>query len=238
VAPPVFDTVTVHVEFPPEPKLVGLHVNPLTTIAVASEIEVVCVLPFSVAVMVADWPLMIVPAVAVKVAVVLPAATVTEAGTVNPAVLLDRLTIGPFVFDTVTVHVEVPPDPRLVGLQASPLSTVAAASATVAVAVPPFNVAVMVAAWSLAIVPAAAVNVAVVLPAPTATAAGTISADALLDRVTVAPPVFDTVTVHVELAPDPRLVGLHVSPLTTVAVASEILAVRVLPFRAVVSVAA
>jgi hypothetical protein len=57
------------------------------------------------------------------------------------------------------------------------------------------------------------VKVAVVFPAPTVTAAGTVNAAVLLDSVTVAPPVFDTVTVHVELPPDPKLAGLHVSPL-------------------------
>jgi hypothetical protein len=81
------------------------------------------------------------------------------------------------------------------------------------------------------------VNVAVVLPAPTVTEAGTVSADALLDSVTTAPPVFETVTVHVELAPEPRLVGLHVSPLTTVAVASGMVAVAVPPFNVAVRVA-
>jgi hypothetical protein len=82
-----------------------------------------------------------------------------------------------------------------------------------------------------------AANVAVVLPDPTTTEAGTVSAVALLDSVTVAPPVFDTVTVHVAFAPDPRLVGLHVSPLTTVAVASAMVAVAVLPFSVAVTVA-
>ena len=86
------------------------------------------------------------------------------------------------------------------------------------------------------IVPAVAVNVAVV-PVPTVTEAGTVNAAVLLDSVTAAPPVFDTVTVHVELTPDPRLVGLQVSPLTTVAVASEIVAVCVLPFSVAVMVA-
>ena len=71
-----------------------------------------------------------------------------------------------------------------------------------------------------------AVNVAVVIDAPTVTEPGTVSAAALLDKLTVAPPVFDTVTVHVELPPDPRLLGLHVSPLTTVAVASVMVVVR------------
>ena len=82
-----------------------------------------------------------------------------------------------------------------------------------------------------------AVNVAVVLPAPTVTDAGTVNAAALLDSVTVAPPVFDTVTVQVELPPDPRLAGAHVSALTTVAVASVMVAVAVLPFSVAVMVA-
>src|ERR1035441_2216183 len=46
-------------------------------------------------------------------------------------------------------------------------------------------------------VPAAAVNVAVVLPTPTVTDVGSVSAAALSERVTVAPPVFDTVPVQV-----------------------------------------
>ena len=86
-------------------------------------------------------------------------------------------------------------------------------------------------------VPAVAANVAVVLPDPTVTDAGTVSAAALLDKVTVAPPVFDTVTVHVELPPDPKLLGLHVSPLTTVAVARVIVAVWVLVPNVAVTVA-
>ena len=89
----------------------------------------------------------------------------------------------------------------------------------------------------MAIVPAAAVNVAVVLPDPTVTEAGTVSAPALLDSVTVVPPVFDTVTVHVELPPDPRLAGVHVSPLTAGAVASAIVAVAIPPFNVAVRVA-
>ena len=82
-----------------------------------------------------------------------------------------------------------------------------------------------------------AVNGAVELPAPTATEAGTVNAPALSERLTVVPPVFDTVTVQGERPPDPRLVGLHVNPLTTVAVASVIVAVAVLPFSVAVMVA-
>jgi hypothetical protein len=175
--------------------------------------------------------------VAVKVAVVLPEPTITEAGTVNAAALLASVTVAPPVFDTVTVHVELAPDPRLASTHVNPLTTLAVASAIVAVCVLPLRVAVMVAVWSLAIVPAVAVKVAVVLPDPTVTEAGTVNAAASSDSVTVAPPVFDTVTVHVALAPDPRLAGAHVSPLTTVAVASAIVAVCVLPLSVAVMVA-
>ena len=70
VAPPVCDTVAVQVELPPDPRIAGLHVTPLSNTGATSVIVAVCVLPFSVAVMVAVWLLAIVPAVAVKVAVV------------------------------------------------------------------------------------------------------------------------------------------------------------------------
>jgi hypothetical protein len=69
------------------------------------------------------------------------------------------------------------------------------------------------------------------------TEAGTVSAAALLDRFTVAPPDFDTVTMQVELPPDPRLAGAHVTLLTTVAVVSVMVAVAVLPFSVAVMVA-
>jgi hypothetical protein len=99
------------------------------------------------------------------------------------------------------------------------------------------NVAVTVAVRSLVIVPAVAVNVAVVLPDPTVTEDGTVSAAALSDRVTVAPPVFDTVTVQVELPPDPRLAGAHASELSMTGATNEIVAVCVLPFSVAVIVA-
>jgi hypothetical protein len=88
---------------------------------------------------------MIVPAVAANAAVVLPGPTATEAGTVKAAVLLDSVTVAKPAFDTVTVHVAIPPDPRLVGLHVNPLTTAAAARVIDAVAVPPFNLAVRVA---------------------------------------------------------------------------------------------
>ena len=76
----------------------------------------------------------IVPAVAANVAVVPAAPTVTEAGTVNPAALLASATVAPPVFDSVTVHVELPPDPTDAGVQ---LSAVRVGGTGAAVTVPP-----------------------------------------------------------------------------------------------------
>jgi hypothetical protein len=95
--------------------------------------------------MVAVWLLVIVPAVAVKVAVVVVVPTVTDDGTVKAVTLLDSVTVAPPVCVTVTVHVELPPVDRLVGTHATPLSSTCAPSEMVAVCVLPFSVAVIVA---------------------------------------------------------------------------------------------
>jgi hypothetical protein len=181
--------------------------------------------------------LAIVPAVAVKVAVVLPDPTVTEAGTVSAAALLNSVTVAPPVFDTVTVQVALPPDARLAGLHVTPLSSTGATSEIVAVSVLPFSIAVMVAVRLLVIVPAVTVKVAVVLPDPTVSEAGTVSAAALLNSVTVAPPVFDTVTVQIALPPEARLARLHVRTLRTTGAGTEIVTACVLPFSVAVMIA-
>jgi len=82
-----------------------------------------------------------------------------------------------------------------------------------------------------------AVKVAVALPDPIVTEAGTVNAAALLDRFTVAPLDLETVTVHVALAPDPRLAGTHARPLSTTGATSEMVAVCELPFSVAVMVA-
>ena len=97
--------------------------------------------------------------------------------------------------------------------------------------------AVIVAPWLFETAPAVAVNVAVVLDTPTVTELGTVSVAALLDSVTVAPPVFEIVTVQVEVAPEARLVGVHARLLRTAGALSEMVAVCVLPFRLAVTVA-
>jgi hypothetical protein len=153
----------------------------------------------------------------VNVAVVLPETTVTEAGTVKAAALLNRLTVAPAALDTVAVQVALPPDPRLVGLHANPVTTTGAAREIVAVRVLPFNDAVRVAVWLLAMVPAVAVNVAVELPEATVTKAGMVNAAALLDKETAIPPVGAVVlkeTVHADEPPVVSDAGTQLSPLT------------------------
>lgn len=84
------------------------------------------------------------------------------------------------------------------------------------------------------------VNVALVLPEATASEAGAISAAALLDSPTVAPPApaaLDIVTVHVEVVPVDRLAGLQESPLTIAKVTRDMVADRELPFNVAVTVA-
>ena len=62
-------------------------------------------------------------------------------------------------------------------------------------------------------------NVVVVAPAGTVTEADTVNVALVLERVIAAPPLGaadDRVTVHVEIAPVPRLAGTHTSELMTV----------------------
>jgi hypothetical protein len=175
--------------------------------------------------------------VALKVAIVLPGPTVTEAGTVNAAALLDRVTVAPPVFETSTTHSEVAAEVRLAGTHVKELTTVAADRAMVAVTVLPFSVAVMVAVWLPAIDAVVTVKLPDVLPAATITEAGTVNAAALLDSATVAPAAFDTVATHVERAPDPKIAAVHDNPLTTTWATSATAAVCVAPFSVAVMVA-
>jgi hypothetical protein len=76
----------------------------------------------------------------------------------------------------------------------------------------PFKLAVMVADWSEPIVPVLAVKVAELALAGTVTEEATVNTDgALLARLTTVPLVADLerVTVHVELALDTRVAGVH-----------------------------
>ena len=95
IPPPVWVSVTVHVPDWPALRLAGVQVNVLTDSGMERVIEAICEMPFSEAVTLAIWPLEMVPAVAVNVALVADAPTVTEAGTLSDALLLDSPTVPP-----------------------------------------------------------------------------------------------------------------------------------------------
>lgn len=130
------DKVTVQVEVSALPRLDLLQPSELSTMGAVSDNVVVFVTLLYVAVMVADPLLLIVPAVAVNVAVVAPAFTVTDAGTVSSPLLLDNATVAPpagAAADIATVHVDVLPLGNDVGLQPTELSTAGTVNDTVAV---------------------------------------------------------------------------------------------------------
>ena len=237
-----FDRVTVQLEVAADPRVVGVQDSKLTTACDAREIDADCEPPFNDAVTDAVWSVVMLPAVAVNVAVLDPPATDTVAGTVNSALLLLSATVeaAPTAFDRVTVQVEVAADPRLVGEQDSRLTTACETKEMDADCELPFNDAVTEAVWSLVMVPAVAVNVAVLDPDATGSVAATVSNGLLLLRATVAPAApaaFDRVTVQVVFTPDPRVAGVHVSKLTTAGATSEMDVACEPPFRDAVTTA-
>ena len=125
VVPPVgaaFDSVTVQVVLAFEARLEAVHVSEDKLTGASREMVTGEELPLSVAVMVALALLVIVPAAAVKVAVVEFAGTETEAGTVRAALLEDRATVVlPLraAFDSVTVQVVLAFEARLEAVHVS-----------------------------------------------------------------------------------------------------------------------
>jgi len=102
--------------------------------------------------------------------------------------------------------------PKLVGLQASPVTVTGATRLIVALCELLPNVAFTVADCDVVKVPAVALNVAEVAPAATVTDAGTVNVVLLLVSVTALPPAgaaWFRVTVQVLEALGPRLAGLH-----------------------------
>ena len=147
--------------------------------------------------------------------VVAPAATVTLAGTVRPALLLDRATTAPPVGAAplkVMVQALVPGPVRLDGEHVRLLTVTGAFKVMAEVELEPLAVAVTVAVESLAMVPAVAEKVPVAEPAATVIEAGVVR-DALFEaRFTGRPPVGAaalTVTVHVLAPPELSEAGMQ-----------------------------
>ena len=172
--------------------------------------------PFSVAVMVADWSAVRVPVEAVNVAEVALAGTATDEGTVNAVeALLESVTTELLLadFDSVTVQVALALEARVAGAHCSEVRvTGAATNESVVGTEEPFQVAVIVVDWFDSIAPVLAVNVAEVAFASTLTEEGMVkAAGVLLESATTELVLvdFDSVTVQVVLALEPRLAAAH-----------------------------
>jgi len=184
-------SVTVQVLAALGPKLAGLHASAVTAVATVKLMAAVCELLPRVAVTVADCEVVKVPAAALKVAEVAPAATVTDDGTANVVLLLVSVTALPpagAAWFKVTVHVLEALGPRLLGLQASPVTVTGATRLTVALCELLPSVAFTVADCDVVKVPVVALNVAEVPPAATVIDAGTANVVLLLVSVTALPP--------------------------------------------------
>ena len=243
--PAAFDSVTVHVPLALAPNVVGLHCSEDTTVVVTKLMFALWDVPPYEAVTDPFWSALTAPVPIVNVAAGVFAATVTDAGTVSPVrpVLL-RLTTtppDPAAFDSVTVHVPLAFDPRVVGLHCSDDTTGAAARVRFTLReVPPYE-AVTDPFWSVPTAPVLMANVAAGVFAATITDAGTVSpVRPMLLRLTTAPPgpaAFDSVTVHVPLAFDPNVVGLHCSEERTAGATKDIEDERGSPLYAAVTIA-
>jgi len=133
------ERVRAQMEDWPASRFMELHASAEMTTAATRFKVVVWEAPFSVAVMVADWVVVILPAAAVKVAEAAPAAMVTEAGTVSKALLSDSATTAPpagAAWFRVTVHVVEAPESIVVGLQVRSVRL----GETIVVIVPPVAV--------------------------------------------------------------------------------------------------
>jgi hypothetical protein len=212
------DNVTVPVEDVPPITEVGDTETPVNATELMPSVAVLLVVPW-VAVIVAVVVVATAVVDTVKVIAVLPAATVTLDGTVALLLLEPRLITVPPDGATplkVTVPVEGEPPGTDVGERLRPFSAGGVIVSTAVLETPP-NAAVIVAEVEEETADVVIVNVPDIDPAATVTVAGKDALVVLDDRFTTAPPVGATalnVTVPVENDPPITDVGETVSPLT------------------------
>jgi hypothetical protein len=232
VPPPVLDRVTVHVVAPPTETVVGEQASDVMVIGMLKMSVVALEEPFSIAVIVADWS-PVAPLTAMRnVTLVVGGGTGNTAGAVTDGWLLVMVTFPPPALDRVTTHVAVPEDPTpLTGSHVSDEIVTIPLTESEADRLDPLNDAVSVTTWSIALGATAAVNVAVVASGATEMVAGRATDKLLLTSETVAPPVFDIVTVQVLVCDGATVDGLHANELTIDGPTSDRVAARDTPFK-------
>ena len=239
------ESVTVHKVLVLDASVVSAHERAVTPAGGWRVSVADTVVPLRVAVRVAVCFKTTVPVEMLNVPVVTPDATVTDAGAAKAgdALLVNVTAVPPAgaATEIVTVHNVLWFESTVVKVQERAVTPGTACNESVAVAVLPYSVPVRVAVLFVAIVPVEIVKVPETEPAATVTDAGAVNVgDALLVRVTTAPPVnaaFESVAVQVVLAFEGRVVKVQASPRRVGGVTSDSLAVAVVPFSAPVRVA-
>ena len=144
VPPPVFDSVTTHVDVADGGlPLTGPQVSDVIVAIPLTASEAKREAPLNAAVIVTVWSLAPAATVAVNVAVVAFGATETEVGTVTDGLLLETVTVPPPGFDIATVHVLDWDGATLAGLQVTEVMVRGPTSDSEADRDTPFNEAEM-----------------------------------------------------------------------------------------------
>ena len=209
-------SVTVQLVLELEAKVVLVHWSEESVTAGCNLMLAVAVLAPKEAVTTALSLVVIVPAVAVKVAEVEPAETATDAGTLRRVLLEERPTLDPpagAAVDRVTVQVLLPPEPSVAGLHPTEEIVRGAVKLIIAVAALAPRLAVIVLVAPEVIVPAVAENVVLVAFEGTDTDAGTIKlllSDAIATDTALNTDALLSDTVQVELAFDASVAGTQV----------------------------
>jgi hypothetical protein len=140
-------SVTVQVDVPGALTLAGVQDRPLSTVAAFRLTEAVAVWPLQLAVTVAVWSLLNVPAVAVNVPLLDPVPIVMLEGSLSRPRLLDNATVAALVaaLVSVTVQVALCPLSRVPGVQFKPDNSTGVTRFNVKVRVTPPPLAVITA---------------------------------------------------------------------------------------------
>ena len=209
--PCVCGRVAVQVLEEPAMRAEGAHTSDRTPAAVVRLNAAACQDVPSVALIVALWSVVRMPALTAKDRVVDPAGTATVPGALRAALSLVMPTVPPATVESVTVQVPDPSCARVGGVHDNEIRRDGVVRSSGRLREAPLSDAVNVAFPSAVMVPAVTTNDAVVEPGTIWADAGAVNKLLLVDSVTEAAPLLDTVAVQVVLSPVCKTMGEHVS---------------------------